>query len=53
MSDERSLIDANVLVYAFYADSQQYLPSRNLLGAAGRGGLRLYVTSQLVADFSQ
>jgi hypothetical protein len=51
MSGERSLIDANVLVYAFYADAEQYLPSRNLLEASGRGDLRLCVTSQVLAEF--
>jgi predicted nucleic acid-binding protein len=51
MSGERSLIDANVLVYAFYADAEQYLPSRNLLDAARRGELQLCVTSQVLAEF--
>lgn len=51
MSDERSLIDANVLVYALYADAEQHTSSRRLLDAASRGEALLCVTSQVLAEF--
>ncbi len=51
MSGERSLIDANVLVYALYANAEQHTACRNLLGTATHSDAGLCVTSQVLAEF--
>jgi toxin-antitoxin system PIN domain toxin len=51
MSGERSPIDANVLVYALYADAEHHVSSRSLLDTAARGDARFCVTSQVLAEF--
>jgi len=51
MSDELSLVDSNVLVYALYADGPHYAVSRALLESAAQPQARLCVTSQVLAEF--
>src|ERR1700730_18466582 len=51
MSDEPGLVDANVLVYAFYTDAEFHSASRQLLERAHDLHAGLRVTSQVLAEF--
>jgi uncharacterized protein len=51
MSLKPGLVDANVLIYAFDAQSPQHLASRALLDAARTGSVRLYISSQILCEF--
>src|SRR5437660_12811060 len=51
MSDHPALIDANVLVYALYAEMEHHRPSRALVETATDTGAGLCFTSQVLAEF--
>jgi hypothetical protein len=51
MSADRTAVDANVLVYAFYRDTPQHAASRAWLDRAVRGEVELCLTSQVLAEF--
>ena len=51
MSNELCLLDANVLVYAFYADAEHHAAARALLDTASNASAALCVTSQVLAEF--
>jgi hypothetical protein len=51
MSDPVALVDANVLVYAHFRQSEHHAASRDLLTRAQDGGIALCVTSQVLAEF--
>jgi len=44
-------VDANVLVYAVYRDAPQHAASRAWLERAGRGEVKICLTSQVLAEF--
>lgn len=50
MSLERFAIDANVLVYALYADSERHIPCRRLIESAISSTANLCITSQVLAE---
>jgi uncharacterized protein len=52
MPVEPGLVDTNVLVYALDADAAQHASSRALLEAGRAGSVTLYVTSQIICEFS-
>lgn len=51
MSDDLTLLDANVLVYAFFPASEYYGVSRKILESAFTAEAGLCVTSQVLAEF--
>jgi toxin-antitoxin system PIN domain toxin len=51
MPNEPALVDANVLVYAFYAEEERHAASRRLVDTAIEHGARLCLTSQVLAEF--
>ena len=51
MPEDLALVDANVLVYATYPESEHHVPARALLDRAQSGQVRLCVTSQILAEF--
>jgi len=51
MSDELTLIDANILVYALFPESEHYLACRTLINAGASLEAGLCVTSQILAEF--
>ena len=51
MSADRVAVDANILVYAFFRDTPQHAASRAWLDRAGRGDVKLCLTSQVLAEF--
>jgi len=51
MSGEVALVDANVLVYAHYQQSEHHAASKALLTSAEAGQVALCVTSQVLAEF--
>jgi predicted nucleic acid-binding protein len=52
MSADRTAVDANVLVYAFYRDTPQHAASRAWLDRrAVRGEVEPCLTSQVLAEF--
>jgi len=50
-SEAPALVDANVLVYSVFADSEHHLASRALLDLAQEGAIALCLTSQVLAEF--
>jgi len=51
MSDELTIVDANVLVYAHLRQSPYHAASESLLTRAQEDGLELCVASQVLAEF--
>ena len=51
MSAEPGIVDANVLVYAFYTDAEHHPASRQLLERGHESGASLRITSQVLAEF--
>ncbi len=51
MSAEPGIVDANVLVYAFYTDAEHHPASRQLLERGHESGAGLRITSQVLAEF--
>ncbi len=50
-SNDAAVIDANVLVYAFWSDAEHHGPSRRLLESSHDPAATLCVTSQVLAEF--
>jgi len=53
MQFEPGIVDANVLVYALDSMAPQHLSSRALLDQAHNGLTTLYVTSQVLCEFTR
>ena len=51
MAGERCLIDTNVLVYATVAGSPWYDEARRWLADLQRGGISLYITTQIYREY--
>lgn len=51
MTNDRAMLDANLLVYAFYPKVPQHQPARQTLDQAQDENAGLCVTSQVLAEF--
>src|SRR5205809_1664469 len=51
MTNDRAMLDANLVVYAFYPKAPQYQPARQTLDQAQAETAGLCVTSQVLAEF--
>ena|SRR5437879_6543167 len=51
MTNDRAMLDANLLVYAFYPKVPQHHPARQTLDQAQDENVGLCVTSQVLAEF--
>lgn len=51
MSADLTLVDTNVLVYAFYPESEHYAASRSLLDRAQGGEITICLVPQILSEF--